>query len=74
MPRTGRRRFTVSGTPDQCTTKLVDLCRRGLSFFVYANMLDYMRRVADDVFIGSAVRGGREMGSYFVVVRELPGR
>jgi len=23
------------------------------------------------VFIGSAVRGGREMGSYFVVVREL---
>lgn len=48
--------------------------RRGLSFFVYANMLDYMRRVADDVFIGSAVRGGREMGSYFVVVRELPGR
>lgn len=43
----------------------------GLSRFVYANMLDYMRRVASEVFIGSAVKGGREMGSYFIVVREL---
>jgi hypothetical protein len=43
----------------------------GLSRFIYANMLDYMRRVASDVFIGSAVKGGREMGSYFIVVREL---
>jgi len=43
----------------------------GLSRFVYDNMVDYMRRVAGEVFIGSAVRGGREMGSYFVVVREL---
>lgn len=43
----------------------------GLSRFIYANMLDYMRRVSSDVFIGSAVRGGKEMGSYFVVVREL---
>jgi hypothetical protein len=34
-------------------------------------MLDYMRRVASDVFIGSAVRNGREMNSYFIVVREL---
>jgi hypothetical protein len=43
----------------------------GLSRFIYANMLDYMRRVSSDVFIGSAVKGGREMGSYFIVVREL---
>jgi len=43
----------------------------GLSRFVYANMLDYMRRVSADVFIGSAVRGGKEMGSYFVLAREL---
>ncbi|MBI5504298.1 MAG: hypothetical protein HY899_05830 [Deltaproteobacteria bacterium] len=43
----------------------------GVSRFVYDNMLDYMRRVAADVFIGSAVRGGREMNSYFIVVREL---
>jgi len=43
----------------------------GLSRFIYANMLDYMRRVASGVFIGSAVKGGREMNSYFIVVREL---
>ncbi len=43
----------------------------GLSRFVYDNMVDYMRRVSGDVFIGSAVRSGREMGSYFIIVREL---
>ncbi|HYC01076.1 MAG TPA: hypothetical protein VEC57_18215 [Candidatus Limnocylindrales bacterium] len=43
----------------------------GITQFVYGNMIDYMRRVAGDVFIGSAVKGGKEMGSYFVVVREL---
>jgi len=43
----------------------------GISRFIYGNMLDYMRRVAGEVFIGSAVRSGREMNSYFVVVREL---
>lgn len=43
----------------------------GVSRFVYNNMIDYMRRVSRDVFIGEAVRGGREMGSYFIVVREL---
>jgi hypothetical protein len=43
----------------------------GLSRFIYANMLDYMRRVASEVWIGSAVKGGKEMGSYFIVVREL---
>ncbi|HEY2773074.1 MAG TPA: hypothetical protein VGK20_03355 [Candidatus Binatia bacterium] len=45
--------------------------KAGLSRFIYADMLDYMRRVAADVFIGSAVRRGREMKSYFIVVREL---
>jgi hypothetical protein len=43
----------------------------GITRFIYGNMLDYMRRVSSDVFIGSAVRGGKEMGSYFIVVREL---
>lgn len=43
----------------------------GITRFIYGNMLDYMRRVASDVYIGSAVRGGKEMGSYFVLVREL---
>lgn len=46
----------------------------GLSRLVYGNMLDYMRRVASEVFIGSAVKGGREMNSYFIVVRELLSR
>ena len=43
----------------------------GISRFIYGNMLDYMRRVSSEVFIGSAVRGGKEMNSYFIVVREL---
>lgn len=43
----------------------------GLSRFIYNNTVDYMRRVARDVFIGSATRRGKELGSYFVLVREL---
>ena len=43
----------------------------GVTQFIYGNMIDYMRRVSSDVFIGSAVKGSKEMGSYFVVVREL---
>ena len=43
----------------------------GLSRFVYNNTVDYMRRVAKKVFIGSATRNGKELGSYFVLVREL---
>ena len=45
---------------------------RGLSRFIYNNMVDYMRRVAKDVFIGTATRNGSEMGSYFMLVREWP--
>ena len=42
-----------------------------LSRFVYNGTVDYMRRVARDVFIGTATRDGHELGSYFVLVREL---
>ena len=42
----------------------------GISRLVYKGMLDYMRRVARDVFIGSATKAGREMSSYFILVRE----
>jgi hypothetical protein len=42
---------------------------RGLSRFVYKDMVDYMRRVARDVFIGSAHRDGKETGNYFVLSR-----
>jgi hypothetical protein len=30
-----------------------------------------MRRLAANVFIGCATRNGRELGSYFILVREL---
>jgi hypothetical protein len=43
---------------------------RGLSRFVYRDMVDHMRRVSRDVFIGSAHRGGRELGNYFVLCRD----
>ena len=43
----------------------------GLSRFIYNKTVDYMRRVATDVFIGSATRGDKELGSYFLLVREL---
>jgi hypothetical protein len=42
----------------------------GLSRFVFNGMVDYLRRVSHDVFIGSAFRHDREMGSYFVLCRE----
>ena len=43
---------------------------QGLSRFVYRDMVDYLRRVAHDVFIGSAHRHGRELGNYFVLSRD----
>jgi len=43
---------------------------RGFSRFVFRDMVDYVRRVARDVFIGSAHRGGKETGNYFVLCRE----
>jgi hypothetical protein len=42
----------------------------GFSRFVFKDMVDYLRRVSHDVFIGSAYRNGRELGSFFVLCRE----
>lgn len=42
-----------------------------LSRFVYNGTVDYMRRVAANVFIGTATRNEKELGSYFILVREL---
>jgi hypothetical protein len=42
----------------------------GLSWFVYRDMVDYLRRVSQHVFIGSAFRHGKDLGSYFVLCRE----
>ncbi len=44
---------------------------QGLSRFIYNGTVDYMRRIARDVFIGAATRNGNELGSYFVLVREM---
>lgn len=43
---------------------------QGLSRFVFNDMVDYLRRVSRDVFIGSAYRGGRSINSYFILCRE----
>jgi hypothetical protein len=43
---------------------------QGLSRLVYNNMVDYLRRVSRDVFIGSAYRGGKSINSYFLLCRE----
>jgi hypothetical protein len=42
----------------------------GLARFVYGFMVDTLRRVSEHVTIGSAARHGREIGSWFVLVRE----
>jgi hypothetical protein len=43
---------------------------RGLSHLVYKNMVDYLRRVSQQVYIGTATKGGKEIGSYFLLCRE----
>lgn len=41
----------------------------GLQFFIYARMIDYMRKIAPGVTIGRAWRQGRKTGNYFVLCR-----
>ncbi|MFO0747740.1 MAG: hypothetical protein U1F43_19055 [Myxococcota bacterium] len=41
----------------------------GLQRFIYAEMIDYMRRVTDGVTIGRAWRKGKVTDNYFVLVR-----
>jgi hypothetical protein len=43
---------------------------RGIPRLVYGDMVDYMRRVSRDVFIGSAYRNGKERGNFFVLCRK----
>jgi hypothetical protein len=38
--------------------------------FVYGFMVDRLRRVSEHVTIGSAIRNGRELGSWFLLARE----
>jgi hypothetical protein len=44
-----------------------------LGMFVYSGMVDRLRRVSDDVFIGRAFRGDKPMGAWFILYRDLPG-
>jgi hypothetical protein len=41
----------------------------GVSRLVYMDMVDLLRRVAKDVFIGSAHRDARELDNYFILCR-----
>jgi hypothetical protein len=43
---------------------------RGLSRFIYNGLVDYLRRVSRDVFVGSAFRKERELGNFFVLCRD----
>jgi hypothetical protein len=43
---------------------------RGFSRFVYHDMVDYLRRVSADVFIGRAHRHGKPQPNYFLLCRE----
>ncbi len=42
----------------------------GLSVLVYANMKDYMREVATNVFVGEAYKGGKSQKQFFILARE----
>jgi len=42
----------------------------GLGRFVYGNMVDTLRRVSEHVTVGSAARGGKDLGSWFLLCRE----
>ena len=42
---------------------------RGLSRFVYAQMIDYLRQVSGHVTIGRAVRKGKTTNNYFLLCR-----
>ena len=43
---------------------------QGLSRLVYANMVDYLRRVSKHVLIGRAYKDGKEMPNWFLLCRE----
>jgi hypothetical protein len=43
---------------------------RGLGRLVYGNMIDTLRRVSEHVTVGSAARGGKDLGSWFLLCRE----
>ncbi len=45
---------------------------KGLGRFIYAGMVDYLRKVSDHVLIGRAYRGAKPMNAYFLLCRQEP--
>ena len=43
---------------------------KGLPKLVYGRMIDYMRQVSKDVFIGEVTQEGKKLGYYFVLCRQ----
>jgi hypothetical protein len=44
-----------------------------LGILVYSGMVDRLRRVSDDIFIGRAFKGDRPMSAWFILYRTLAG-
>ena len=42
---------------------------KGLQRFVFARMVDYLRKVSDHVLIGRAVKNGKDTSNYFLLCR-----
>jgi len=81
---TGPGYFSVVAHPERSGEVLFDYTRipdtappgwpaiksnaRGISYLVYHQLKDEMRRVCSGVLIGKAFKGGKDMGQYFALV------
>jgi hypothetical protein len=67
----GEAFFDYTGTPDETPRgwPAFKPNEAGLSTLVYANMKDYMRRVASDVFVGEAYKLGKRQGAFFILCK-----
>ena len=59
--------FEANDAPESFPTPSSN--KRGVSFLVYANMIDVMRGVSEHVSVGRAIKNGKETGNYFVLCR-----
>lgn len=58
------QRFTIAGTPDQCTARLLDLCRRGLSFFTATGSASAPPGSGENLFVSEVMPALRaELGA-----------
>jgi hypothetical protein len=42
----------------------------GLSYLVYKDLKDELRKIADGIFIGLATKKGKSLGQYFILIRK----